>query len=411
MQWKGIPFETMLPSGEIFKTVILPHTGVAMIPVLMVHNDVSDPQESRVIQDTKEIMDFFEGAYASGASPSNFELLPTPMQHPAVPRDPNHAFAAYLFELLADEWLLTQAMYWRWYQPHLAKQRKFLATEFGSSRGGTCPLKDQQNVGEVIMQRFSGFTPGLGVSEETSPALKWQFHELLKLMERHFDNFPFLLGNYISLADFAFWGPFGAHLGRDPVPSFLIKTEAPAVWEWIERLNGGHRWSGRYVKYEQALKATYGTSKPHAPQVEENDIPKTAAEVLKFLLGDYAPVLLATVDRTIQYIEQKSACRTTLPRSLGESEFALSSATNEVKGSRRINTHAVWELDRILVRLLSTEAELDKRITWLKSISREDTAKAVERAVHKWLSTGRHIERQKGRLVAVASPRKDVHRL
>ncbi|GAB7345556.1 hypothetical protein MBLNU457_3866t1 [Dothideomycetes sp. NU457] len=400
MRWKGIPFNMMLPSEEIFKTIILPHAGIAMIPVLLIHDDDSNPQRFRTIQDTKEIMDFFEETYVPGAR--IIDLLPTLMQHSIIPRDPNHAFAAHLFELVADEWLVTQAMYWRWYRPHLAKQRTFLATEFGNARGGVNPLKDQLAIGEKAMQRFAGFTPGLGVSDKTSPALEWQFRELLRLMQRHFDDFPFLLGNTISVADFAFWGPFGPHLGRDPVPSYIIKTEAPAVWEWIERVDGGYRWAGHRMASGHESNATYGTSKPHAPRLEETEVPKTSTDILKFLLEDYAPMLLMTVDRTIQYIEQKGGRRTTLPRSLGEDDYTLAFDSEKVKGTRRISTHAVWELDRMLARSLSNSTQQEKQMLWLKSACGDGIAGTFRQAVERWVGTRRHIEREKGKLVAVA---------
>ncbi|KAI7724306.1 hypothetical protein KC322_g13 [Hortaea werneckii] len=256
--------------------IIIPGAGIAMIPVLLIHDDQGSLANAKVLQDTKEIMDYFESMYPPGPR-ANY--LHSPMQHAVVPPTPNRAFAAQLFELLADEWLLTQAMYWRWYAPHLAKQRKFLAMEFGnSSTGGLAPLETQQAIGEKRMARFAGFTPGLGVSETTSPALEWQFHELLRLMESHFDQYPFLLGDETSLADFAFWGSFGPHLGRDPVPSFIIKTEAPGVWEWIERVNSGHRWAGQHVRHGNGAQNSYGTKKTHAKGLDTDEVPESACD-------------------------------------------------------------------------------------------------------------------------------------
>lgn len=303
LQWKGIPHDVLLPSDEVFKKIIIPGAGIAMIPVLLVHDDKASLANAKVLQDTKEIMDYFETMYPPGSSP---DLVPSPMQHAVVPSTPKRAFAAQLFELLADEWLLTQAMYWRWYAPHLDKQRKFLAMEFGnSSTGGLAPLETQRAIGEKRMARFAGFTPGLGVSETTSPALEWQCHELLKLMESHFDQYPFVLGDEISLADFALWGSFGPHLGRDPVPSFIIKTQAPGVWEWIERVNSGHRWAGQHVRNGNGAQNSYGTRKMQAQDPDVDDVPDSTFKIMRFLMTDYGPILQATVDRTIQYTEKE----------------------------------------------------------------------------------------------------------
>ena len=110
-----------------------------MIPVLLIYSSDDDISTGSftTLQDTKEIIDYFETTYPAPRRYSS--LLATPMQHPIVPRTPQRAFAAQLFELLADEWLVTQAMYWRWYEPHLEKQRKFLAAEFGNSSNAGPP--------------------------------------------------------------------------------------------------------------------------------------------------------------------------------------------------------------------------------------------------------------------------------
>ncbi|KAI7344387.1 hypothetical protein KC320_g8870 [Hortaea werneckii] len=399
LQWKGIPHDVLLPSDEVFKNIIIPGAGIAMIPVLLIHDDQANLANAKVLQDTKEIMDYFESMYPPGPGPAS---LHSPMQHAVVPPTPNRAFAAQLFELLADEWLLTQAMYWRWYAPHLAKQRKFLAMEFGnSSTGGLAPLETQQAIGEKRMARFAGFTPGLGVSEQTSPALEWQFHELLKLMESHFDQYPFLLGDEISLADFAFWGSFGPHLGRDPVPSFIIKTEAPGVWEWIERVNSGHRWAGQHVRHGNGAQNSYATRKMHAKGLDTDEVPESACRIMQFLLSDYAPILKATVNRTTQYIDKKGGDRVALPRALGEDDFTVRGPQGIVNGSRRVQTHAIWEFDRIIIRSFSDEKARISLLDWLGSACDEDCAKTLGSALEAWLKSERHIEREKATLLAV----------
>ncbi|KAI6846213.1 hypothetical protein KC364_g2909 [Hortaea werneckii] len=400
LQWKGIPHDVLLPSDEVFKKIILPGAGIAMIPVLLVHDDQASLANAKALQDTKEIMDYFETMYPPGSSP---DLVPSPMQHAVVPSTPKRAFAAQLFELLADEWLLTQAMYWRWYAPHLDKQRKFLAMEFGnSSTGGLAPLETQRAIGEKRMARFAGFTPGLGVSETTSPALEWQFHELLKLMESHFDQYPFVLGDEISLADFALWGSFGPHLGRDPVPSFIIKTQAPGVWEWIERVNSGHRWAGQHVRNGNGAQNSYGTRKMQAQDPDVDDVPDSTFKIMRFLMTDYGPILQATVDRTIQYTEKKGGDRVALPRALGEDDFTVRGPQGFVKGSRRVQTHAIWELDRIVARSLSSGQARTSLLEWLESGCGKDRAKTLGSAIEAWVKSGRHVEREKATLLAVS---------
>jgi hypothetical protein len=47
-----------------------------------------------------------------------------------------------------------------------------------------------------------------------------------------------MLGGRPTLADFAMMGPLYAHLFRDPVPGKLVRTRAPLVGSWIERVMG-----------------------------------------------------------------------------------------------------------------------------------------------------------------------------
>lgn len=56
------------------------------------------------------------------------------------------------------------------------------------------------------------------------------------ILNRHFSEHPFLLGGRPSAADYGLIGPLFAHLGRDPVPTTLMKREAPRVYRWVERM-------------------------------------------------------------------------------------------------------------------------------------------------------------------------------
>lgn len=84
LNYKGIPFEEITASGDIYQQVILPRTGVTYIPVVITPDDMA-------IQDSTEIIDFLE------------ERFPTRSVYPESPRQ---RLTALLFELYGDEWLL-----------------------------------------------------------------------------------------------------------------------------------------------------------------------------------------------------------------------------------------------------------------------------------------------------------------
>lgn len=114
----------MLHSDEVIEKIILPMTSVRMIPVLLIRStDRSVQQKEVAIQDSKAIMEYFE------------KRFPTP-NAPLIPPTPTKRFVAMLLELISDDWMLTQAIYWRWSPENLEKQRRFLEYEFGDSGTG-----------------------------------------------------------------------------------------------------------------------------------------------------------------------------------------------------------------------------------------------------------------------------------
>jgi glutathione S-transferase len=321
----------VLPSDDVYKTIILPMTSIAMIPVLLVKTG----SKTYAIQDSKAIMEFFETRHPSSSAP-------------LVPRKPKQRFASMLLELLADEWLVVQAMYWRWAPESLQKQKTFLEYEFGhASTGGRGSFQEKLAIGQRVQfcpvqrfsfandrkktQRFASFCPGLGITPSTSPALLKQFHVLLELLSTHLEQHDFLLGPTISVADFAFYGTFYAHLTRDPVPGFVIKTQAPLVASWIERI-GLHR------------QTRHASS---APNVDGDDIPATLLPILRLLMADFGPILHATATTVLSFLARNPSKE--IPRHFRPTPFRLRLGADVLaEGTRNVSTHCVWMLQRIL---------------------------------------------------------------
>ena len=296
---------------------------------------------------------------------------------------------------------------------------------------------------------------------------------LLKLMSNHLERYPFLLGPRITLADFAFYGTFYAHLSRDPVPGFIMKTEAPLVFEWVERVGGLARWYGVGVERWQSAQGkwttTYGETanpapasaagnpRPAPPQgIEGGGVPASANGVAQLLFGDYAAVLLDTLTRTLQYLEDKSPppssssspsassslprnptlASVSLPRTLGKHGFRIgssrgkstssnsssSSSSNSsaaAHGERAVYTHGVWIFDRLLRRGYASSEQRASADEWLRTLSRsgqeEGNVEAREgeeasiaqlwtACVQKWEAGGWRIERVENKLVARKGP-------
>jgi len=133
---------------------------------------------------------------------------------------------AYLWELYCDEFMMLPGLHYRWSFPESeAKARaEFAAVSGDPARAGR------------FADAIKGFTHLLGVTPETTPAIEAHTHELLGLLEATFAGQAYLLGSWPSLADCALFGPMFPHLYNDAVPGRLLRTTAPRVSHWIQRM-------------------------------------------------------------------------------------------------------------------------------------------------------------------------------
>lgn len=96
LRWKGLPFEEMAASQDLYRSVIMPRTGLAFIPVLVC------PDNTAVLQDTHAIIKLLEQQHP---------------RYPMLPTGPQQRMASMLLELYGDEWMVIPAMHYRWNFP------------------------------------------------------------------------------------------------------------------------------------------------------------------------------------------------------------------------------------------------------------------------------------------------------
>src|SRR5215471_8564411 len=102
LRYKRIPYVEILPTQEVYQTVIVPRTGLAFIPVVVTPDD-------ETLQDTSDILDALE------------QRFPEP---PLYPRTAVLRVLAYLVELYADEFLILPALHYRWSFPESAAKAR-----------------------------------------------------------------------------------------------------------------------------------------------------------------------------------------------------------------------------------------------------------------------------------------------
>lgn len=253
---KGVPYREVIASDPEFLDQIIPQVGHMVIPV------VRTP-EGEVVQDTTDIIDSIEAR-----TPSPDFTPPGPVQR---------VVAAFL-DAFGSNYLLPLAMHYRW--SYRDKQELFLRTEFARAIPQMPHAQRLETAGK-LMTKFAAFLPNLGVTEAVIPAMEDSYAELLAVLDAHFQAHPYLLGGRPSIADFGMMAPLFAHLARDPVPAFLMKTIAPNVFRWTERMN------------TPALVDTDYPAHPDAAFPANDALPETLEAVLKVAFAQWGPGLTA----------------------------------------------------------------------------------------------------------------------
>lgn len=215
LAYKRIPYHETY-SFEAAINVIAARTQKFMMPTMVTPDD-------KTLQDSTDIIDFLEQAHPS---------------RPAYPTDPTLMMLCRLFEVFADECLVYPGLHYRWGFPDT---HDWALKEFAVNGGRGMKLEDALNITNGFASKINSYLPVLGLDkEEIQQATVTSFQQLIKVLDEHFAQQSFLLGDAPSLADFALLGPFWAHLYRDPSPAITkMKADAPNLCIWIENLHSG----------------------------------------------------------------------------------------------------------------------------------------------------------------------------
>ena len=284
LQLKGIAFQEVLATPEVFQEVIIPRTGVRYIPVLVTPED-------QVIQDSTEIIDHLEQRFPSAS---------------VYPAGPCQRLVALLLEVYGDEWLVNPAMLYRW---GIDENREFAIAEFGSVRLPNASKEQQYAAGLESSTPFAGALPRLGITEHSRGAIEQSYLALLDELNRHFAAHAFLLGDRPCIGDFGLIGPLYAHLYRDPASGRLMTECAPHVVRWVERM-------------------MYPVSSANGDFLPDDQVPATLLPVLQRMFAEQVPVLLETA-RLLQQWAVDNPDIQEVPRAIGTLRYRLGDMEEE----------------------------------------------------------------------------------
>jgi len=290
---KRVPFDEILPTTQAYREVIVPRTGLAMIPTVVTPED-------ETWQDSSDILDALEVRF------------PDPPLYPATPVQ---RLTSFLVELYADEFLMLPGLHYRW---STAEGETRARREFAIMTGD--PQRANKFASAVRM-----FTQVVGVQEATIPAIEAHTRELLAALEAHFAENTFLLGERPSLADCALMGPFYAHLYLDVVPGRLLREIAPRTCHWIERMN--HPDPGSFGDW-----------------LPGDALATTLRPILELVGHDAVPLVLDTVRAFDDWADGRQPSDDELPRGVGMHRATLRGVSFE----RFTVSYTLWMVQRVL---------------------------------------------------------------
>ncbi|MGY4830709.1 glutathione S-transferase family protein [Sphaerotilaceae bacterium SBD11-9] len=296
LRWKGIPFDEVLATAEVYKQVIVPRVGFPVIPVMAT-------PDGRTLQDSSEIIDTLERAHGE---PS------------VIPAGGVQRLVSALFELYGDEWLVIPAMHYRWHH-----NREWAMRAFGEVNAPNATPEEQFAIGSRRAGPFAQAAVLLGAEPHMQMAVERSYESLLAELNQHFAAMPYLLGTRPSLGDFGLYGPLYAHQYRDPASGALMRRLAPNVVAWVERLRDA--------------------PSPRSGEFADGDaLPPTLLPLLQRQMREQMPVLQDSAACLLRWLAEHPGER--VPRVIGSHGFELEGQ----RGQRIVRPYSLWMLQRVL---------------------------------------------------------------
>jgi len=295
LRWKRVAFEDRNATPEVYRDIIEPRIGYAVIPVLLT-------PDGQIIQDSAEIIDHVD------------QLAPGQSAHP---RTPLQELVSLLLELYADEWLVIVGMHYRW-----THNDAWMIAEFGRVSAPNASAEEQAGIGEVLAGPAREAASRFGVSEDTASGIEAHYEGFLADFSDHMRRHPFVLGNRPSLGDFALFGVLSAVLFRDPESGAHMSRLAPLVVDWIARMKSARAGEGELLA--------------------NDEIPATLLPILKRQISEQLPVLSDTA-RALEAWSVAQPTGARIKRTLGTHEFTIGGRW----GQRSLFSFPLWRLQRV----------------------------------------------------------------
>ena len=208
-RYKGIPHQWILRNAASQAD----YEKYAKLPIVPL---VVTPQGAG-IQDSTPIIDQME------------KLFPEPSIHPG---DGVARFVSALIEEFGDEWGNKWMFHYRWARD---VDQISSAGRIARMRASGSSEQQQADLAGTIRARMADRLWFVGSNAQTAPQIEAGFRDMLKLLENHLSERPFLFGGRPAYGDFGLWGQF-YEMWTDPTAGALIEGGAPHVLDWVHRM-------------------------------------------------------------------------------------------------------------------------------------------------------------------------------
>ena len=332
LRFNKINFIERGAGSQEFREEIVPKVGRWIIPVLKTPS-------GELLQDGTDILDYLDKNAANNGS--------------IFPEDPSIKAIAHLFELFGSEGLLRPAMHYRW---HFDKQNlTFLKTSFRDCLPPAANQTEYEASFEFASGRMRKVTEYFGATADNLPSIEAAYLEFLALLQVHLDAHPFLLGGRPTIADYGLFGSLNAHLGREPYPLALMQQHAPAVFQWIERMNSPHTIDNH----------VYAASKGEL--FKSDALPQSLTALMHYISEEYLPEISAHVAYTNQWLTQNPDVPSgTTGVSEKMSQASLGMAQFDWRGKTMSSTVMIYRfylLQRLTQHFEQQSAQVQQQIT------------------------------------------------
>ena len=273
-----------------YMTKIYPHMDRFIMPVVVTPS-------GDIVQDGTDILDYFE---SQGLG-----------REPLYPEDAVTKAVAFLFELFGNEGLLRPAMHYRWNFDD--ENLNFLKVSFGDVLPFHLDAAGRSAMFDHASGRMRKAAKAFGVFPETIDQIEKSYAEFLRLLNTHLSQSYYLLGNAPTIADYGLFNPLYAHLSRDPRPANIMKTTAPYVWNWVERMN----------RPEQTQEHTIDN--PPQTIFAGDEFPDSLKKLMTYVAEEYLAEFIGHVDYSNQWLSEQEGpievVKGPLGRGIGFAEF------------------------------------------------------------------------------------------